>query len=321
MLRHAIAPSRDYLKAPHAIVRHARLNSDAKMLLLYVLGLPESKCGKPLGEHAARLGIKPRAYQKAKALLVECGFLRENKWQNDRGRWVTEQMVTNDVLASPGARFPTAGDSTDRVVGASPAEREEQGKNTPHPPPEGEPEPEPESRPEPQERPEPQAQSQPLTGELAEAERVLLSLRHLDRRLHLGVPEARRLAATAVEWLRRGVSPGELRLALGAGLPAGGVRSAVGFLRYRLVEKLPEVPSLARTIATATPPPGRDRGELVLCAGPGDDHAFRPVAGETECGECRREAAAGAAGFGARPQEDAVRLTWRERVAAATCTA
>ncbi len=215
MLRHAIAPSRDYLKAPHAIVRHVRLNNDAKMLLLYVLGLPESKCGKPLSEHAARLGIKPRAYQKAKALLVECGFLRENKWQNDRGRWVTEQVVTNDVLASPGARFPTAGDSTDRVVGVSPAEKEEQGKNTPHPPPEGgagagagagagS-------------QPEPQAQSQPLTGELAEAERVLLSLRHLDRRLHLGVPEARRLAATAVEWLRRGVSPGVLRLALSRG--------------------------------------------------------------------------------------------------------
>ncbi len=137
MLRHAIAPSRDYLKAPHAIVRHSRLNNDAKMLLLYVLGLPESRCGKPLGEHAARLGIKPRAYQKAKALLVECGFLREDKRQNERGRWVTEQVVTNDVAVSPSVRFSAVGDSTDRVVGGSPTEDEEQEKkNTPHPPPE-----------------------------------------------------------------------------------------------------------------------------------------------------------------------------------------
>ncbi|MGW0563025.1 hypothetical protein ACWDZ4_20960 [Streptomyces sp. NPDC003016] len=96
--------------------------------------------------------------------------------------------------------------------------------------------------------------------------------------------------------------------------PAGS--AAVGAVRHTL-----GLCGRARTITTATPSPGRDRAELVLCAGPGDDHAVRPVAGETECGECRREAAARAAGFGARPQEGAVRLTWRERVAAATGTA
>ncbi|MET9515460.1 hypothetical protein [Streptomyces sp. NPDC002994] len=304
MLRHAIAPSRDYLKAPHAIVRHSRLNNDAKMLLLYVLGLPESRCAKPLGEHATRLGIKPRAYQKAKALLVECGFLRERKWQNERGRWVTEQTLTNDVMASPSVRIPAVGDSTVRVAVGSPTEDEEQEKkNTPHPPPEGE-------------RLEP---LEPLTGELAEAERVLLSLRRVDRSLHLGVREARGLAEMAVEWLRRGVSPGELRQALSAGLPPNGVRSVVGFLRHRLVQKLPEVPSLARILATAEVPPDRIRGDVVLCAGPGDDHAFRPMGAETECGECRRAAAAKAAGFDLQALHAATALPpWRERITEAT---
>ncbi|MGW0310078.1 hypothetical protein [Streptomyces flavidovirens] len=333
MLRHAIAPSRDYLKAPHAIVRHSRLNNDAKMLLLYVLGLPESRCNKPLGEHAARLGIKPRAYQKAKALLVECGFLREDKWQNGRGRWVTEQVVTNDVAVSPSVRFPAVGDSTDRVVGGSPTEDEEQEKkNTPHPPPEPEPEPftaragercgEGEGQ-VPYEPPAERADDPPgelpdnLRGELAEAERVLLSLRRLDRNLHLGVREARGLVEMAGEWLRRGVSPGELRRALSTGLPVNGVRSAVGFLRHRLVQKMPEVPPVARPLDTAGLPPDRFRSELVLCAGPGDDHAFRPVAGETECGECRRASARAAAGYEPRPRTETVRAPWRERVASA----
>lgn len=268
-----------------------RLNNDAKMFLLYVLGLPESRCGKPLGEHATRLGIKPRAYQKAKALLVECGFLLERKWQNERGRWVTEQTVTNDAAVSPGTHFPAVGDSTDRVAGDSPPEKEEQGNNASHPPPEDEP-------------------LAVLGGVLAEAERVLLSLRNVNRGLHLGVREARGLVEMAAEWLRRGVSPAELRRALSTGLPLSGVRSVVGFLRHRLVRKMPEMPPVGRPRETA-PPADSGRGALVLCAGPGDDHMFRPRPGETECGECRRLAAAEAAGLDpwASPPASAVSLS------------
>ncbi|MGR8009950.1 hypothetical protein [Streptomyces hypolithicus] len=120
---------------------------------------------------------------------------------------------------------------------------------------------------------------------------MLLSLRRMDGRLHLGVREARRLAVLAVEWLRRGVSPAELRRVLSSGLPDGVIRSVAGFLRYRLVEKLPEVPLLARLLANAEPPPQRERAALVLCAGPGDDHMFRPVDGAAQCGECRMNAA------------------------------
>ncbi|MEV6791652.1 hypothetical protein AB0M87_06570 [Streptomyces sp. NPDC051320] len=116
---------------------------------------------------------------------------------------------------------------------------------------------------------------------------MLLSLRHSRRELHLGVPEARALAADAAKWLLRGVTPADLRLVLLAERPHDGVRSAVGFLRYRLVHKLPDAPEPA----SAPPPSAPTPTGLVTCQGPGEDHAFRPVADETHCAPCRRAAA------------------------------
>lgn len=133
------------------------------------------------------------------------------------------------------------------------------------------------------------------------AERLLLSLRHVHKDLLLGVRQARGLADAAAEWLRRGVSVADLRHALTSHLPPGGVRSAVGFLRHRLVEKLP-VPAPT----AATPPPGG----LVTCDGPGDEHVFRPVADETRCSPCRtREAERQRPG----PERPSVRVPWRTR--------
>ncbi|MDQ1027249.1 hypothetical protein QF035_004831 [Streptomyces umbrinus] len=312
MLRHAIAPVRRYTKASHDVVRHSRLNSDAKVLLLYVQGLPESEAAapKPLSEHAARLGLKGRAYQKAKQLLADCGYLHEWREQGARGRWVTEQLLTNVTLTRdeasrareggadadvPSERPPTVGGPGERTVGDSPKTEDLGDKNLPHPPPEdrapdadeaaiaatGE-EPEPESTP---------AQALGVAPELTEAEGVLLSLRHAHRDLLLGVREARLLADAAAEWLRRGVSAPDLRRALTSGLPAGGVRSAVGFLRHRLIEKLPA----ARCQVTPTPPPewapAPARRALVTCPGPGNEHVFRPRNDETHCLRCRTAAA------------------------------
>jgi len=114
-----------------------------------------------------------------------------------------------------------------------------------------------------------------------------MSLRHSHRSLHLGVAEARKLVGLAVDWLRRGVSGAEMRRVLVSDLPLEGVRSAVGFLRHRLVVKMPGVPEVAGAAAVVPEPVA----ELVACAGPGDEHVFRAVGGETHCGPCRREAA------------------------------
>jgi hypothetical protein len=324
MLRHVIAPVRRYTKASHDVVRHSRLNSDAKVLLLYVQGLPEATVPKPLSEHAARLGMRPRAYQKAKQLLVDCGYFHEWREQGARGRWVTEQLLANVTLTReeatwareggagaaapserpPSERPPTVGGPGERSVGDSPQTEELGEENFPHPPPK--------DRTPDAEKAEaveaagagaeeavgedPGPGSEPGSGpvsesELSEAEGVLLSLRHANRELLLGVREARLLAGAAAEWLRRGVSAADLRRALSTGLPPDGVRSAVGFLRHRLIQKLPA----ARRQAVPPPPPEQTanpvRRGLVTCPGPGTEHVFRPRGDEAHCLRCRTAAA------------------------------
>ncbi|MFF2007548.1 hypothetical protein ACFVWY_00540 [Streptomyces sp. NPDC058195] len=311
MLWHVISPSRRFTKASNDVVRHLRLNSDAKILLLYVQGLPEQDADKALSEHAKKLGITGRAYQRAKGQLIQLGFVHEWKRQGDRGFWVTDQLFANVPLTAeeavalrdervgavvravdPGAQSPAVGEPGAPVAGGYGPVDEELGENYSHPP----------------------SQAPADTPEVVEGERLLLSLRHAHPQLHLGVREARGLAETAAEWLRRGVSGGDLRRTLTSELPREGVRSAVGFLRHRLVQKLP-APPLAPAPAVA-PPPVR---EFVLCeaAGAGEEHVFRPVGDETVCGPCDREARAA---YWARERERARNepppLPWRERFAA-----
>lgn len=151
MFRHAIAPLRRYTKASHDVVRHPRLSSDAKVLLLYVQGLPDDESGKALSEHALRLGIKGRAYQKAKEQLAGSGYLHEWRWQSDRGRWMTDQLLSNVTLTREEANVARCGAEVHRppsgpnpAVGGSGGPRaggqptvveEEREKNfpTPHP--------------------------------------------------------------------------------------------------------------------------------------------------------------------------------------------
>ncbi|MFE9818854.1 hypothetical protein [Streptomyces sp. NPDC005773] len=306
MLCHAISPSYGFVKASHDVVRHPKLNSDAKILIAYVQGLPEKWTGKPLGEHAKRLGLKGRAYQKAKGLLKEFGYLHERRRQDDGGLWVTDQLLSNVPLTDREARrihdkragspqvgpsdhYPTVGQPRTRSVGDYLPEGEEREKNSSHPPTEepkladeaegpetAEPEVEPEVVPE------------PADPQVLQAERVLLSLRHADLQLRLGVPEARRLAGTAAEWLRRGVSAAELRLALSRALPEDGVRYAPGFLGKRLKALMPE----PLPVEPPVPAPPALR-QLIACETQreGAEHLFRPTGEETVCRPCRQEAA------------------------------
>lgn len=284
MLWHAISPSRAYVKAPHDVVRHSKLSSDAKILIVYVQGLPESRTGEALSDQAKKLGIKGRAYQRAKAQLKDAGFVHEWRRQVGGGLWVTDQLFSNAPLTDeearrlrdakaqvePGERYPVGGRATTRSVGGYQPEAGEREKNSPHPPSE-----EPAT-----ETAEPVAAPGP---EVVQAERVLLSLRHANPQLHLGVREARGLSEMAADWLRRGVQAAELRKALVTGLPADGVRSAFGFVRHRLVRKLPEPLEPAPPVVPVGPP--------VQCAGDGPEHVFRPRADETLCRPCAQQAA------------------------------
>ncbi|WP_434590543.1 hypothetical protein [Streptomyces sp. A5-4] len=119
---------------------------------------------------------------------------------------------------------------------------------------------------------------------------MLLSLRHTRRELHLGEVEARTLSEKAADWLRRGISPADLHHALTSALPPSGVRTAVGFLRHRLTEKMPEVPQ-ERAASVPRPPDAPPPRHLSTCEGPGPEHVFRPLVDETHCGPCRQEQA------------------------------
>ncbi|MFJ7327118.1 hypothetical protein ACIQVN_12870 [Streptomyces cyaneofuscatus] len=361
MLWHAIAPVRRYTKASHDVVRHPRLCSDAKILLLYVQGLPDGETHLALSEHGLKLGIKGRAFQRAKEQLVVNGFVHERRAAGERGLWATHQLVSNvpltdaDALAvwreagvgagaSPSAQSPTVGEPSPRSVGHQLPVDEELGKNSSRPPTEA------------PSQGEAGGEGVAVAGEVveisaqeAEAERVLLSLRNSDRQLRLGVPEARKLVGLAVEWLRRGVSAGELRRVLSSGLPRDGVRSAVGFLGHRLVQKMPEAPEPEKPRAgteagvegasspglpDAPPTPPRV-APLVTCAGPGNEHVFRAYGGATLCPDCQQAAAYArwaerrAADLGIDLAEDAAKAVeagrdpdgWRSRLAAAAAAA
>ncbi|WP_326704301.1 hypothetical protein [Streptomyces cyaneofuscatus] len=363
MLSHVIPPPRGYTKVSNGLVRQSRLGSDAKILVMYVQGLPEDDRDKALSEHARDLHFTGRRYQKAKTELVASGYLHEKRETVAGGRWRTVQVFSNFPLTDdqaarlragvpadgyelvstgpvPTAHFPTVGAPSGPVVGGLLPADEELGKNESHPPteagsgvgerggPEGPGGPEDLQGPEDLERAEDLEGAEgevseeaseglleePSEGpEVAIAERVLLSLRHEQRQLHLGVREARTLAGLAAEWLRRGVTAADLRRALCSGLPVEGVRTAVGFLAHRLREKLPAVPESVPAPEPTPPPPA-----LIACAGPGEEHVFRPhVPWATTCGPCHREEQrAFWADAQARADAAPEPPPWRERFAA-----
>lgn len=364
MLRHAIAPVRCFTPASNNVVRHRRLNSDAKILVLHVQGLPEGDADKPLGEHAADLGMKPRVYHRAKESLIACGFLHEWKWQSERGRWNTDQLFSNVTLTrdeanairaggvlaeSPSAQNPTVGSAGTRNPASQNQKTKNGEKNSPHPPsparanandpdPGREPDPGPAATADPDATPGPAATADPAPNpdpapspdpdpspeptpdpapdpQVAAAEGLLLSLRHQHRELLIGVREARALAELAAEWFRRGVSAADLRHALTAHLPRTGVRSAVGFLRHRLTEKLPAPPSPADPSSSASADRidgGPVPRELISCEGPGKEHVFRPVGDETRCASCRSRAAREAHPHPQPPTATLTRVSWRD---------
>ncbi|MFD3750672.1 hypothetical protein ACFWVT_10545 [Streptomyces cyaneofuscatus] len=347
MLRHAIAPPSGWTKAPHTVVRSRRMNSDAKVLLLYVQGLPDSAIDRPLGELARRLDMKGRAYQQAKKQLTEHGYFHEWRSQGDGGRWTTEQLLSSTPLTRdearavraklspeagqsegreqplclPGAQCPTVGEPTSRPVGGYEPEEEHYEKNNPpNQPtepaaPQSAPPPPPPPAPEPEPEGDPGEEAPPASPQLWRAERVLLSLRHSRRELLLGVGEARALAGKAARWLERGVTESDLRHALLAELPKDGVRSAFGFLGHRLTHKCPVS---AAPAAPPEPPPPPVRA-LIVCTGTGTDaeeHLFRPLGDETECAECRRATAYASWMVDTDTYDFPPDMTWRQRIVA-----
>lgn len=121
-----------------------------------------------------------------------------------------------------------------------------------------------------------------------DSSRAYLALSHLgatDKRLGLSDDDCRELEELAAEWFARGVDADYFIHALTAGLPPA-VDSPRGFVRKRLVTKLPPQRPAAPAPAAPGAPAPRLMVECMDCGAPGKAEAFR----DGLCGPCRQPA-------------------------------
>ncbi|TKA00186.1 hypothetical protein [Actinacidiphila oryziradicis] len=300
MFRHAIAPRRFFLQVPNDVIRHPRLNCDAKALLLYVLSLPEG-VNEPLQRSAEKVGLKKSAFTTAKRQLLAEGYLHEWRQQGRGGRWGTEQLIANVPLnheeaerarhgEPPSAPEPAVGGPDRRAVGRS---QEQQPGNTPNPlpsppapdvpePEEAETPPEPPTGPDADAGPDAGLDARPDAADgslLQQAAFTLAAVSHNEPRLQLGGRDITQLAPLAAQWLAHGCKPEHLRHALTTGLPST-VLNPAGFLRDRLRRKMPLPAPQPAPEAGLKPPFGE-------C-----DQCRDPLPRGQQTGNCRRCAAA-----------------------------
>ncbi|WP_328949183.1 MarR family transcriptional regulator [Streptomyces sp. NBC_00184] len=115
---------------------------------------------------------------------------------------------------------------------------------------------------------------------------ALAGLGRIDTRLPLSAEDCSVLEGLAEQWFARGVNADYLTSALTAGLPAQ-VDSPVGFLRRRLVDKLPPAMPTAPTPPPAGTPAPRVMMECTDCGAPGPAAALP----DGLCRDCRQHAA------------------------------
>lgn len=134
----------------------------------------------------------------------------------------------------------------------------------------------------------PQQRTTPETG--SPAYLALTRLGPTDKRLGLSEDDCRDLEELAAEWFARGADADYLVHTLTSGLPPA-VDSPLGFVRKRLITKLPP----RRPAAPLPAPPGTSTPRLMVectdCGAPGRAEAFR----DGLCGPCRQPADAPAA--------------------------
>lgn len=279
MLRHVIAPARNYSQVPNEILRHPRLNSDAVRLLTWQLSLhPDDR--QSLSKTAERAGIKKRAFQRAKKQLLDEGFLHEWRQQGERGHWLTLQLVSNLSLspaealaardglppadkkpqAPPSAPVRATGRPTRRAVGRQP--RKDVGDNTTEPPPS------------------------------PEAVDLLLGLARTEPALAMNRGKARKWASLLVPWLEGGLAHEQIHHVLTQGIRE--TRNPIGVLLWRLAHARPEI------AAPAAQPPSRLAGMRECEGRHTQPRLCLPVPGAARalCPECRTEPAVTTPGNG-----------------------
>lgn len=127
----------------------------------------------------------------------------------------------------------------------------------------------------------PEDKPPPAQAHATSAYRVLAKLGTFDYRLALSAADCEALAELLVPWLERGASTNYIINALAMGLPADGVHSPRGFVRRRLLDKLPPEPVPKREFedmgdvgGVGTERPRRDKMVCTECGVQGPPRAF-----------------------------------------------
>lgn len=128
-------------------------------------------------------------------------------------------------------------------------------------------------------------QQRTTSGDASPAYLALSQLGTTDKRLGLSEEDCRELEELAAEWFARGVNADYVIHTLTAGLPPT-VDSPPGFVRKRLITKLPP----RQPVAPVPAAPGASAPRLMVectdCGAPGKTEAFR----DGLCGPCRQPA-------------------------------
>ena len=257
---HRSAQDHDFTVLPNAVLQDRRLSFTARGLLADLLS--RSDGWREDGRQMADTSTQGRmAVARALRELTAAGYYRVIKVRLPGGGlsseahvWDTPQQVAPDITRMGPGESVGGG-----RVALTPKET---GERTPLPPP-----------------PQAAAAAAELDqggGEVAvdladpdvladPAVAVLLQVIRPERRLRIGLAEARKLAPLVRAWLDRGFTQLDLSQALLPGLPAY-VRSPLGLLRDRLTRKLPpppgwEPPDTVQDRPTEpvfTPPPARN---------------------------------------------------------------
>ncbi|MFJ9088514.1 helix-turn-helix domain-containing protein [Streptomyces sp. NPDC102384] len=243
----------------HHLAQHENLSLTAIGLATHIQSLPDgSKVG--IKDLAAKF---PEGEVRVAAALRELeahGYLERIKERLPSGRIVTRTVSYDKPphLRGQAPPEPSAVDLPPEVPRVEPKPRA----------------PRPQRRPLRAPQPDPQ-DPEPGPARTAAVD-LLIGLRTYDPRLFLSERDVLRLAPAAAEWLARGMTPGDVKRALTAGLPTDPIRMPAALMAHRLAAFLPpELPPKPPADPLPGPPAPR-RLPLQNCDG--CDRAFRAEA-------------------------------------------
>ncbi|WP_416971413.1 helix-turn-helix domain-containing protein [Streptomyces sp. 4F14] len=300
------------------LAQHPDLSLLAIGLGTHIQSLPAGSCIS-IRHLAGRFPEGPDRIAGGLRELEHHGYLRRKPEQVQGGRFITRTVSCNqpDRTNRAAHKGSTGADAEDCAAvdgcAGDHASGDAPGEDAENPDRPGRPHHSPSPCPNPPHRPRTKAlppvpqPSCTVPGIFQKAAEVLTDLRRHDPRLYLSAADVAHLAPGVAAWLEREVSPGTVRRALVANLPADPLHRPASFVAHRLTALLPPVPYFGpgRPVLPVYPapdaPPATGADSLVpvqpvvlrgprepTATCPGCDRPYRRgTAPGTHCRDCR----------------------------------